>query len=150
MHPELELPVIEWENVTLLCATASVFLPATEITEGEKFPTLSVVVPTYNALLDAMDVICGWSKGKRPIFKGKTQVWKTTFEKLNPILTAAKPEAVEIVQIGAAKARDILKKYYEKTPDECNIATVLDPRFNIKFYETDCDDSIQPDEIINS
>jgi hypothetical protein len=84
------------------------FKPFKEVTilmSGSTYPTLSTTVPLYNILIDHIED------------------------------TASLESAEQIIITAAAICKEKLEEYYNKTNKTCLIATILDPRFKIQYYE---------------
>ena len=95
-----------WNRFSEIMTFLKPFNEATIMTSADKYPTLSVVVPLYNAILDHMNL------------------WMTLYTTPGDVLHSA---------VIAAYAK--IKVYYDLSSDCYTIATVLDPRFNIIFYD---------------
>lgn len=105
-----------WDRFSDIMNFLKPFNEATIMTSADKYPTLSVVVPLYNAILDHMNL------------------WMTFNTNPGDVLHSA---------VIAAYAK--IKLYYNLSSDCYTIATVLDPRFNILFYDQEGEgqDSVQ-------
>ena len=103
----LSLDAGAWNRFETLYEFLQPFQEATVAACGDKYPTLSLVVPLYNAILDHVE---RWMK--------KTAPEDTIVDKLHHAC-------------GASYAK--MKEYYDFTSDVYTIATVLDPRFKLKF-----------------
>lgn len=94
-----------WKNLKSVCDLLGPLRDATEVLSGQQYPTLSMVVPFYNALLTNLESKCN-------------QNGSSAF-----LADAA----------NAAYCK--LYKYYDISSELCTIATVLDPRLKLKFYK---------------
>jgi uncharacterized protein DUF4413 len=81
------------------------FKEVTTIMSGSTYPTLSTTVPLYNILIDHIED------------------------------TVDLENADQIIIAAAATCKEKLEEYYNKTNKTCLIATILDPRFKIQYYE---------------
>jgi len=97
-----------WSKFEIILKYLNPFKIATNMVCAEKYPTISLVTPIYNKLLEHVN---HWIV-ERCVYGDKLhKAAVSSWEKLN--------------------------KYYCKIPICVTIATVLDPRFNLSFYESD-------------
>ena len=89
------------------------FKEATELTCADQYPTLSLIVPLFNRILDHVDV---WMRTKT-----------TPGDRLHNSVIATKAK---------------IAHYYNTSSDCYTIATVLDPRFNLYYYQDDTNDQV--------
>jgi len=99
----LEQP--EWNNIEEVVRFLEPFAVVTKHIEGYKYPTLSVVVPLYNQLLETLKK---WSEDEL---------------------------ALVATRSAAYSAITKLEKYYNKTSSCNIIATVCDPRLKKHYFE---------------
>lgn len=81
------------------------FAESTKFIEAARYPTITMVVPLFNKLLDF------------------TEDWKNNKDKS------------DLSREGAARAFDKLAKYYEKVAALLMAATFMDPRCKLKYFE---------------
>jgi hypothetical protein len=105
----LSLDAGAWKRFHTLYEFLQPFQEATVATCGDKYPTLSLVLPLYNAILDHVE---RWMK--------KTALEDTIVDKLHHACVASYSK---------------MKNYYDLTSDVYTIATVLDPRFKLDYYK---------------
>lgn len=94
-----------------MCDLLEPLRDATEILSGQNYPTLSIVVPVYNILLEHLETKCDNAPSA------------SVYVESDYLQDAAK----------AAFAK--LNKYYDISSELCTIATVLDPRLKLEFYK---------------
>ena len=101
-----EINESEWEMIAICLEFLEPFAVTTREMESATYPTLSVVIPLFNALISHIE---DWESGNN-----------------------MHPE--EIVNAGKAAKRKLLK-YYDKTTDAYFMAVVLDPRLKMNYFE---------------
>ena len=116
--PEFMVNEHSWNRLKQVKEYLEPFRKATEASCMEKYPTLSIVVPWYNSLMDHLDL---WMREK------------TT------------PGDLLHNSVVAASAK--LKDYYDVTSHCYTIATVLHPRLNMGFYKSTDPDTVSEIEI---
>ncbi|CAB5217264.1 unnamed protein product, partial [Rhizophagus irregularis] len=97
----------EWNKIKEIISVLKIFVQTTKILSSAKYPMLSSAIPIYNYLMDGLETYC------------------ENFDSSGDMVIA--------VKAGLEK----LEIYYEKTDDTTmyTIATVLDPRFKLGYYE---------------
>ncbi|GBB87371.1 hypothetical protein RclHR1_13820001 [Rhizophagus clarus] len=97
----------EWDKINEIISVLKIFVQTTKILSTAKYPMLSSSIPIYNYLMDRLEAYC------------------ENFDSSNDIVIA--------VKAGLKK----LEFYYEKSDETTmyTIATVLDPRFKLGYYE---------------
>lgn len=105
-HTELQQVCAKaWAEAEELCIFLQPFAAVTSFMSSEKYPTLSSVVPLFNLLVDKLED------------------------------TVSNRSASDFIKRGAEACKEKLLKYYRKTGwKECTV-TVLDPRFNLKYFK---------------
>ena len=99
-----QLSYREWEELEKVLSLLEPFAETTKHIEGFKYPTLTIVIPLYNQLLNLVE---DW----------KNKNYKSL-----------------ITRQGASNAYDKLYKYYERTTPIYLVATVLDPRMKLQYF----------------
>lgn len=103
-----------WKQFEDICLLLEPLNDATEILSGGNYPTLNMVVPAYNLLLDHLE--------------------KLAF----PPLPSSTIYTESANMVDAAKSTFMkLHKYYDISSELCTISTVLDPRLKLQFYAND-------------
>ena len=105
---DLSLPADRWTEVERILLYLTPFRRFTNTICADTYPTLSLVVPMYNKLLNHLD---SWMKDK------------TT--------------PGEALHKSAVAANEKIYNYYNLTSDSYTVCTVLDPRFGISYYKRD-------------
>jgi hypothetical protein len=129
---------IDWDSVAALHWLLALFEPLTLATESERVPTLGLVVPLFNKLLDSLEHIAKWDVVKPecqsvPVGPDDCSILPNT----NAALKKLKPAVLTTIQAAANAAFIKTKTYYDKSDDFYTMATILDPRFKLAFYESD-------------
>jgi hAT family C-terminal dimerisation region/Domain of unknown function (DUF4413) len=101
-----------WENFQVICDLLEPLRDATEVLSGQHYPTLSMVVPVYNVLLNHLEAKC-------------------TSNEPDPTLYAETANLADAAKAAYSK----LNKYYDISSELCTMATVLDPRLKLQFYK---------------
>ena len=101
----------EWKVYENFRQFLSIFKTATKMASVDKYPSLSLVVPLYNTLLDHTESVC------------------------------VDPNSSQDLRDAAAACKAKLIAYYNVTSDACTIATVLDPRLKLEYYRPDNDEA---------
>jgi len=122
----LSLPLNSWTNFERIFEYLLPFRQATLLICGDTYPSISMIVPLYNSLLDHL------------------KFWMV--EKSNPS---------EALHRSIVSANAKLSDYYNSTSDCYTISTVLDPRFKLEYYkkqekEGDRESSNDIFEIVNA
>ena len=114
-----ELSNSDWAHLQEFYDFLFIFKEAPEMSCAGKYPTLSLIVPLYNSLLDHTEEVI------------------SSTEKSSALHRAA------------VACKDKLMAYYNVTSDACTIATVLDPRFKLAYYTADenSTDHVSTDEV---
>lgn len=100
---------VEWTDLEKIKSFLQPFEEATEMISGEKYVTISLIVPLYDKLMaNANDFMMECSPA--------TDLYKTVESCLHK-----------------------LKEYNKKLSNVYQIATILDPRFNFSYFETNYD-----------
>lgn len=107
------LEASDWDNFLQMAEFLKKFKEACEVSCGDKYPSVSVVVPLYNTLLDHVST---YIKANSP-------------DDLNEFSSA--------MFQAASSCHEVLVNYYDVTSDACTVATVLDPRLKLEYYQTD-------------
>jgi hypothetical protein len=84
---------------------------------GSSYPTLSMVIPLYNALIDHTED------------------------------HAFNDNEESLIKTAATMCRSKLLEYYNKTNNACTIVTILDPRLKMDYYNDDTWNDDQRKEI---
>jgi len=97
----------EWEEIEAILNFISIFEPVTKEAQGDKYITISTIIPYFNLLLDTLEEYSQTKKDK--IIKKSAQ---TAFEFLN-------------------------KYYDKSNDTTYVIALILFPRFKLEYYKSD-------------
>lgn len=111
----------DWRNLEECFSFLGLFDEATKECCGDKRPTLFLVVPIYNQLLDHV-----------ASFVEKHEQASSAFS-CNML-------------IGARACQDKLGKYYNVSSEWCTVATVMDSRLKIEYYEGESGEGHQTSE----
>jgi len=99
-----------WQEIQYLLHFLGPFAEMTTMMSSQSYPTISSVIPYFNALMDHLDKYRSKSKHGR---------------KFIPLC----------IRDAAAKAYTKVKQYYNKTnPTQC-LVTLLDPRCNVHYFK---------------
>jgi hypothetical protein len=90
-----------------------------------------MVIPIYNKLLDSLEYVANWASKENEKKKGQVQLM------CDAVMETLKPEAREKLKASALSAYNKINDYYSKTDHFYTVATILDPRFKLKYYEQD-------------
>ncbi|CAI5994390.1 unnamed protein product [Closterium sp. NIES-64] len=102
---KIRLSDVHWDALVELKNFLQPFHSITKVAEASLYPTAAAVVPLYNQLLDNMEI------------------------------TYREPAVSPLTQALITKALGKLKKYPYGTKEELAIATFLDPRYKIIFFQ---------------
>ncbi|CAI5978780.1 unnamed protein product [Closterium sp. NIES-65] len=102
---KIRLSDVHWDALVELKNFLQPFHSITKVAEASLYPTAAAVVPLYNQLLDNMEI------------------------------TNREPAVSPLTQALITKALGKLKKYPYGTKEELAIATFLDPRYKIIFFQ---------------
>ncbi len=105
------LDTSDWDKFGDITKFLAPFKEASEAASSDKYPSLSVVVPLYNSLLDHV----------------KSYLEENTCDNSNDFESA--------MFHAAENCSKVLLRYYDTTSDACTIATVLDPRLKVEYYQ---------------
>lgn len=94
----------EWALIARIVEFLEPFAQTTRHIEGYKYPTLSCVIPLYNALLNKVEDV---------------------------IRNRNTPD---VIKTGAEHALSKLTKYYDKTTALYVVAVVIDPRHKLEYF----------------
>jgi hypothetical protein len=101
-------------------------------------PTIGLVVPLFNKLLDCLEHISTWDPEQEkckilPEGPEDDSILPTT----NATMSKLQPAVLNTVKAAAKAAFNKTKAYYDKSNDFYTIATILDPRFKLAYYAAD-------------
>lgn len=96
----------EWDDLETINEFLLPFAEATEMISGEKYVTMSLIVPLYDKLMSHCESFLAKCTEESDLSRGV----KACFEKL--------------------------KEYHKKLSIVYTFATILDPRFNLSYFET--------------
>jgi hypothetical protein len=108
----VEITEEDWSNLVAILELLNPLKSATEIMSGDSYPALNLVVPTYTALLNHLELLS------------------------NDAVTTMYAES-DFIKDASKDAFNKLNKYYNISSELCTIATVLDPRLKLDFYKAD-------------
>jgi hypothetical protein len=139
-----KVSTFDWGCIEGMHWLLGLFEPLTLATESDTEPTIGLVVPLFNSLLDHLQHISEWDPkvDKCKIVIPTPGVPKDIVD-CNVKLTALKLDVVATIKKAAQAAYDKIKAYYDKSDDFYTIATILDPRFKLQFYQSDTSDQAE-------
>jgi len=117
----LSLSLNSWTNFEKIFEYLLPFRKATLMVCGETYPSISLIVPLYNKLMDHLRL---WMVEK-----------SIPSEALHRSIVSANAKIID---------------YYNLTRDCYTISTVLDPRFKLEYYKQGKGDSESSQEIVNA
>ena len=95
----------EWCELDIIKTFLKKFKEITVIMSSSSYPTLSMVIPLYNALIDHTEDYISDDNNS------------------------------SVIKNAATNCRTKLLEYYNKTNDACIIVTILDPRLKMEYYD---------------
>jgi hypothetical protein len=104
----------DWHVIKLVTKFLEPFANVTKEIEGLKHPTLNVVIPLYNSLIDHVE---DW------------------IDEENCLLNNEGRKTCEEIIAGARVAKEKLLKYYNKTAEVYIVPVVLDPRLKLNYFD---------------
>ena len=116
---DFELTEDEWNVLTEIKRFLEPFADVTKSIEGSLYPTLSVVIPLYNVLIDHIE---DWVDNEQRK-EQEPDALDCEFESHCPEIKA-----------GALAAKQKLLEYYNKTSEIYIVSVVLDPRLKIDYF----------------
>ena len=113
---EHELSDEDWHVLKQVTIFLEPFANVTREIEGSKYPTLNVVIPLYNSLIDHVE---DWIDDEDCTMDSEE----------------GENRSEEIIA-GATAAKEKLLEYYNKTTETYIVPVVLDPRLKLNYFES--------------
>ncbi|CAB4377007.1 unnamed protein product [Rhizophagus irregularis] len=126
----------EWTELEKVKLFLEKFKEITVLMSGSSYPTLSMLIPLYNALIDHMEDY---------MFEDE-DVNENEDENEGDDENGSVDEE-SIIKKAATNGREKLLQYYNKTNDACVIVTILDPRLKMEYYNDETWNDDQRKEI---
>jgi hypothetical protein len=102
---DFPLTPLQWSDIERLTQFLKPFKDITQYVNGDQYCTISAVVPFYNTLFDHLDK------------------------------AIAESDETSVIYQAAVAAKVKLEKYYSETSHAYTIATFIDPRFRLEYYQ---------------
>ncbi|CAB4421281.1 unnamed protein product [Rhizophagus irregularis] len=126
----------EWTELEKVKLFLENFKEITVLMSGSSYPTLSMLIPLYNALIDHMEDY---------MFENE-DVNENEDENEGDDENGSVDEE-SIIKKAATNGREKLLQYYNKTNDACVIVTILDLRLKMEYYNDETWNDDQRKEI---
>jgi hypothetical protein len=128
----------EWTELEKVKLFLEKFKEITVLMSGSSYPTLSMLIPLYNALIDHMEDY---------MFEDEDENENKNEDENEGDDENGSGDEESIIKKAATNGREKLLQYYNKTNDACVIVTILDPRLKMEYYNDETWNDDQRKEI---
>jgi hypothetical protein len=128
----------EWTELEKVKLFLEKFKEITVLMSGSSYPTLSMLIPLYNALIDHMEDY---------MFEDEDENENKNEDENEGDDENGSGDEESIIKKAATNGREKLLQYYNKTNDACIIVTILDPRLKMEYYNDETWNDDQRKEI---
>jgi hypothetical protein len=128
----------EWTELEKVKLFLEKFKEITVLMSGSSYPTLSMLIPLYNALIDHMEDY---------MFEDEDENENKNEDENEGDDENGSEDEESIIKKAAINSREKLLQYYNKTNDAYVIVTILDPRLKMEYYNDETWNDDQRKEI---
>jgi hypothetical protein len=128
----------EWTELEKVKLFLEKFKEITVLMSGSSYPTLSMFIPLYNALIDHMEDY---------MFEDEDENENKNEDENEGDDENGSEDEESIIKKAAINSREKLLQYYNKTNDAYVIVTILDPRLKMEYYNDETWNDDQRKEI---